>query len=173
MNAHRVEKNDRVATILRYGAGLEKRRTGTVIALGAKGARVRFDDGATRWLSAGELRPLDPIVSTRRSLPNEDLSVEKVPMPTPAESSSPPPLSLNGLKAQGLDPMAMYLALGAALRQERAETMRAAEAAVRDADEQVAQAEALLVEARREAAAARQRLEIARAAQVEMDRGPL
>lgn len=72
-----------------------------------------------------------------------------------------------------MDPVAMYLALGAALR-DRAQTgARDAEAAVKDADAQVADAEALLVDARREAVVARQRLDKAKALALELGRGVL
>lgn len=168
MSGARFEKGERVASTVRYGNGLSKQRPGTVVECNGKSVRVLYDDagsgdGGARWLAPNQIVSLAPTGEARRMAPTPAEAT-----PTSATVEAPP--TLQELESRGMDPVAMYLALGAALRGRAESDLRAAQEAVAAADEQVRDADALLVEARREAVAARARLEKARSLATELDR---
>lgn len=179
MSGQRFRRDDIVATVARIGHGIEKRRVGEVIEVGAHGCRVSFYDGEELWLPGGRLfhvvdrngvqeltkeRPADPprrLRAVRNDEPEETANVRRNTDPTPAAapaSTTPAPTPappLAAIEASGVDPLAMWLALGTELVGRERRAVAAAEAAEASAAASVASAEELLATERRSLDAAR------------------
>lgn len=110
----RFKRDDIVATVARIGPGIEKRRVGEVIEVGAHGCRVSFYDGEELWLPGGRLfhvvdrngvqeltreRPADPprrLRAVRNDEPEETANVRRNTDPTPDDPA--PRVYHNGLQ---------------------------------------------------------------------------
>lgn len=178
MSGQRFAKGDAVATLHRIGNGVEKRRLGEVVEVGAKGARVRFHDGETLWLPAGRLWHVtergegQELTKSRPEEPRKLRAVGPADAPAAAE---PPPVDhdfdvVEAIQAGGADPYAAWLALGRQLvERERSavaqaeESERAAAASVASAEELLAQERAALARAQGATRAARERLDMIKA----------
>jgi hypothetical protein len=55
MGAQRYAKGDRVAQVKHIAPGIDKRREAVVVAVGARGVQVRFDDGSELWQRAHDV----------------------------------------------------------------------------------------------------------------------
>lgn len=152
-------KGDRVGVSTRYGNGLEKKRFGEVIAVGAKGVQIRFDDdGEEWWRPAGVvLFEVDgKLVRERPAKPRAlALVTDAPPVVVPPPVASAPvaaPVThrdvLQHMEASGVDLLQLWRGIGESLRERQRAAVTAAGAAVKAAEQEVADAEALLSEAR-------------------------
>lgn len=155
MSGQRFERGDAVATLHRIGNGLEKRRVGEVVDVGAQGARVKFIDGETLWLPAGKLWHVvdrdgrQELTKERPAPAAKPRPVRLVEPAAPAETPplpAPPAVPLAAIEASGADPFALWMALGRELVEKQRRALADAEAAEAAAAASVASAEALLSE---------------------------
>lgn len=160
---------DRVAQVRRIAQGLDKRRDGRVVAVGAKGVQIKFDDGAELWSPPHGLEMVEamPRGRTPRLAVVEVAAVEVEPTPATADEV------IARAESSGVDIVALWRALGAGLTQRKRKAVEESEAALLAAESDVREAEALLADARRALAAARAAAEAARTdlAQVEQEMG--
>lgn len=187
MGGQRYERGETLATTVRYGNGLEKRRLGTVVEVGARGVKLRFvDNNHEMWLQSGRVRRIEselggveatdtheppPVASPVVERPV--LAIVPPPAPPPAPAAVTPAVPaelLRSMEAQGMDPMGMWLAMGQTIIARERETVVAAEKAVTLADAQVREAEQLLADAKRDAAKAREVAVAARARLAQVER---
>lgn len=160
---------DRVAQVRHIAQGIDKRREGRVIAVGAKGVRLHFDDGAELWTPPHGLEMVEAVPRGRspRLAVVEVAAVEAEPIPATADEV------IARAESSGVDIVALWRALGAGLTQRKRRAVEETEALVLAAESDVREAEALLTDARRALAAARVAAEAARTdlAQVEQEMG--
>lgn len=163
MGAQRYTKGDRVALVKAIAPGIAKRREGAVIECGARGVRIRFDDGAELWQRAHDVE-LVASASERRSARLQVVEAAEV-LPALAE---PPPTTpsasdvLARLEASGADLVGLWRALGAGLTERKRRAVTEAEEAVKAAEVDVREAEQLLADSRRTLAAAKAQADDAR-----------
>ena len=181
MGGQRFERGETLATTVRYGNGLEKRRLGTVVEVGARGVKLRFlDNNHEMWVPGGRVRRVEEHVvdveatDTHEPPPAAPAAVERpvlatVPPAAPLTPTVPAEL-LRSMEAQGMDPMGVWLAMGQTIITRERETVIAAEKAVTLADAQVREAEQLLADAKRDAAKAREAAASARARLAQVER---
>lgn len=165
MSARRFRVGDTVVNTLSVG-GVQRRRIGTVTEVGRGNVRVQFPDlNGPVWLSVGRTLELHEPVDARREL----VAVVEVPAAAvvPA-STSPGPLNLSALEAQGIDPLALFVALGRDLAARSAAAVDAARAELERAREEERQAEVLLDDARAQVTRARAALASAEAQHAEL-----
>lgn len=185
MGGQRYERGETLATTVRYGNGLEKRRLGTVVEVGARGVKLRFvDNNHEMWLQSGRVRRIEselggveatdthePPPAAPPAVERPALTIVPAPASTPATVTPTVPAELlRSMEAQGMDPMGMWLAMGQTIITRERETVVAAEKAVTLADAQVREAEQLLVDAKRDAAKAREVAVAARARLAQVER---
>lgn len=147
----RFAEGDRVAQVRRIAQGIDKRREGEVIAVGAKGVQIRFDDGGDLWQPAhgiemvregkGHRTPKLAVVDTVIVAP-------RTPLPSADDM-------LSRLEAQGIDLEDLFRAIGGGLVERRRARLAAADEAVEHAEQDVRAAEAMLSDARSALAAAK------------------
>ncbi len=180
MGGQRYERGETLATTVRYGNGLEKRRLGTVVEVGARGVKLRFiDNNHEMWLQSGRVRRIetegDVIEATETHEPpppvveRPALAIVPQPVPAPVTPAVPAEL-LRSMESQGIDPMGMWLAMGQTIVAREREAVVAAEKAVTLADAQVREAEQLLADAKRDAAKMRDAATAARARLAQVER---
>lgn len=176
MSARDFRPGDTAAMVIRYGRGLEKLRHGHVVAIGAAGVQVRFDDTReTLWLRASQLRLMapQPEVPASKPAPPALALVPAAPpatAPATARTVEQPTPSVAALEAAGVDPVAAWLSLGRELIGRASRDVEHAEAAVTAADREVADARALLASTEAAAATARDRLRDAVNRRAEIER---
>ena len=173
MSARDFRPGDTAAMVISYGRGLEKLRHGHVVAIGAQGVQVRFDDTReTLWLRASRLRLMaaQPETPASKAAAPTLALVTAEPAPTPPRAAEQPTPSVAALEAAGVDPVAAWLSLGRELIGRASRDVEHAEAAVTAADREVADARALLASTEAAAAAARDRLRDAVNRRAEIER---
>lgn len=172
MGAQRHTKGDRVAMVKHIAPGIDKRREGAVIDVGARGVQIRFDDGSELWQRACDVELVES-AAARRSTRLQ--VVEAVPvgaLPSPAAPASPDDV-LARLESSGADLVALWRALGAGLTDRKRRAVIEADDEVTRAADDVREAESLLADARRTLVAAKDRAQTARSelATVEREMG--
>lgn len=182
------EVGSRVYEILNIGRDIKKERYGVVKAATMRGAEVLFDgERHANWIPANRLRPeAPPAPPTKHAKAKPAPTPVTQPAPTPVtQPATPAPtateptpemklpqspdntnnkLDISVMKARGLDPMAMWLELGQALKEQHQTEVADAEAEVAEARDTVKYAEEMLVEARGKLAKAVQRLDVVKLA---------
>lgn len=173
MSAPRYQRGQSVAYVIRYGARLEKRHVGEVVEIGARGYRVRFENGREdMWLRAAQVRPVDsdeqPEATEAPSPKVPALTI--VPLPVAPVVAAPATPSVDALEAAGVDPIAAWLELGRELLGRAQAQVEREERAVVAADAEVAVARDILALAERHAVEARDRLRVATTQRAEVER---
>ena len=151
-------KGDRVGIASKYGNGLEKRRFGKVVEVGHRGVRIAFDDeGDDLWKPAGtvlfehEGRLVKDRPAVSSPAPRATLTVVARPV-QPAPAPVAPTVShrdvLQHMESSGVDLLQLWRGIGESLRERQRAAVTEAGVAVKAAEQEVADAEALLSEAR-------------------------
>lgn len=194
MAGNRFVRGETVYTLCRPGGGIEKRRYGTVLDVGARGAYVQFDDdGEKAWLSSQRANRLpkneeerDDVIDkpapttaapttpkTRGGSALPALTGVAAPAPSPApvapKADSPAAL-LAAIEADGVNPFAMWREMGRVILSRARERVSDAEARVVTAARDVADAEGLLAMARGAHAEAKNQADVARRELAELER---
>lgn len=155
---------DRVAQVRRIAQGIDKRREGRVIDVGAKGVQIRFDDGTELWSPPHGLEVTEAVPRGR---------VPRLAVVDAVVVSDTAPIKVTGapgdtgdvlarLESSGVDLVALWRELGDGLTLRKRRALADAEVAREAAAADVRDAEALLADARRTLAGATAAVETAR-----------
>lgn len=169
MGAREYKAGDRVELTITYAPGVApKRHGGRVLAIGRRGVHVALDGGEERWLHTNKLTLVMPAETPRTPVANVDplmqlaepgvglaMAAGRGDSPhdrglVPANLASEPAATLDQLAAQGVDLVALYLALGRGIMPRVEARAEAAARALAEKTEALQAAEALLAEARRD-----------------------
>jgi len=178
LRAQQFHRGDVVATIFRYGGGLEKHHVGEVTDVGARGVRIKFRDPekGEDWFHLSRVLHVvgvdgsgAPVTSRTRPEEPERPKLRALPPPAETAPTAAPPSIVDAFASQGIDPLNAWLAFGRELVSRAEREVLDAEARVRTADAEVTSARQLLEDAERSSVMARAAADKARVSLAEIN----
>jgi len=171
---------DLVATVTRLGAGLDKKRIGSVLAIGNKGVQVRFmpvgmgreevlwkranelyyaryDDEKKAWEVSKDRFDEPTLLSGEESFLHEEpvqQVQEVIPVKDNKDEAARVSPTLVRMEAAGIDPFEAWVAMGKEILERKKLKLTEAEQEVKRMEQEVRDAESLVGEARKKVAKA-------------------